>query len=193
VEGTLNLDDLIIKWPDLIINIFGVAIGGLLAYGIARWQINIQEKKQNAKDMKLLLRKFEHVCIELRDNRNSIRSLYEILRENGLVVTREQWNYYKAVADSFSLFHFHEIVRTDLVNILPNEIQFELFNSYDHVKTLYHMVHQAANLSFALHSTPSPSVDLTLPLTNLITYTNTTLSHLDYSVDLFYKHKDKNK
>ncbi|WP_199624790.1 hypothetical protein [Paenibacillus alkalitolerans] len=182
---------LLSKWPDLIINILGVLIGGLLAYVIAKWQITRQSKDKLKDDLKLLDNKYLKVCVEARDNRNTAEQLYKAIRDVGPEATLEEWHYFISIGNKLSFLYFHDILRSGLNNLLPDKVNDEMYTANEMAQNLYHYIQQCANHSFALRSIPNPKVGLNLPLENLKTYSKTVWDHLKYSVDVLYKHKDK--
>lgn len=183
------MDLILSKWPDLVINILGVLIGGLLAYGVAKWQISRQAKDKKTDDLKLLSNKFEKVCIEVRDNRNIAEQLYKTLRDVGSSATVEEWRYFITIGNKLSSFYFKDIIRTGLNELLPNNVNQELYTAHECSQDLYHFIQQCANHSFALRSIPNPKDDLSLPLNNLKTYSKTVWEKLKYSTEVLDKHK----
>lgn len=185
------LENLLSKWPDLVINILGVLIGGLLAYAIAAWQIARQAKDKKKDDILLLKYKFSKICVETRDNRNTVEQLYKALQIASKSATPQEWNYFVAIGNSLGFLYYHDIIRTGLINLLPDEVNRELYNAYDHSQDLFNFIQQCYHQSQALHSIPNPQVNLTLPQDNLKTYSKTVWDLLKHSVDILYKHKEK--
>jgi hypothetical protein len=183
-------DDLLSKWPDLLINILGVLIGGLLAYGIAKWQISRQAEDKKKEDLKLLSNKFEKACVEIRDNRNKAEHLYKAMRESSKEATVQEWNYFISIGNSLSFVYYHDIIRSGLNNLLPDSVNNELYSAYDMTQDLFNFIQQCYNQSLALRSIPNPKVALTMPQDNLKTYSKTVWDHLNRSVDILYKHKN---
>jgi hypothetical protein len=184
---------LIEKLPDLIVNIVGVAMGALLAYIVARWQINRQGKDKIHDEEQLLRIKYERLCIELRDNKNTVNQFSEALGIIGKHANSLEWEWLKSIVNALSTEYYKDLLRSGLNRRLEQTIDKEIFSSYTMIDGLYHMVHQSAKYNIALLSMSNPPVEITLPISNVATYTNTVLEHLKYSVKALYDYKDSNK
>ncbi|OMF30944.1 hypothetical protein [Paenibacillus sp. FSL H8-0259] len=177
------MNELTSKWPELTITISGVFLGAILALWLAKWQLSRQAQEKLKEERITLEHKYDRVLTELRDNRNSIKILSEALGESSIDTTREEWEYMISIANSLSLYLYHDLINTSLNKLLPPKIDKELYNSYKYVQDLNHYVYKQAKLHFALRSISNPRTQLNIPYNNLCKFTNTVLDHLDYSVN----------
>ncbi|MCL6605662.1 MAG: hypothetical protein K6T94_22595 [Paenibacillus sp.] len=178
------MDELTNKWPELVITISGVFLGAILALWLAKWQLSRQAQEKLKEEKITLQHKYDRILIELRENRDSIKVLSEALGESSVDTTHQEWEYMISIANSLSLYLYHDLINTSLNKLLYQDIDKELYNSYKYVQELYHYVHKQAKYHFALKSIPNPRTQLNTPYKNLSKFTNTVLDHLDYSVNL---------
>lgn len=183
------MDELLQKWPDLVVNILGVILGGLVAYWLARWQFKHQDRKKKKEELTFLAPIYEKLLIEVRDNRNMVNELITGVDNSHLNPSENEWKYFAAIGECFSFHYYYEINRLNLITHLPQDIREEVDNAFAFTKDLQNYINKNYTLHNALRSVPNPTMQLNVPANNLRVYTDIVKDRLDYSVKTLYAHK----
>lgn len=177
------------KWPDLVVNILGVLFSGLLAFQIAKWQVTKQTRDEVVKEKKLLALRFDRMKIEVRDNRNRVQQLLSTL-DNSNNSRMDLWEWAITIVNSFSTLDYDRFLSSGLQKYLPWDVERQLYNSYDEVIGLSHMVNQAAAAHKFYLGYSGDEQSSNQQLQNVRTYANTVLTGLKDTVILIYKHAE---
>jgi len=120
---------------ELGINIFGVIIGGLIAYKIARWKFEANEILESRNNKVLLRENIDRIRIELKKNLGIVIELKGVLdKSNNSRVEILEWG--KTYVDSFSFFAFKHLSNSHLNTFLPTSLERYIFDSYNELENL---------------------------------------------------------
>lgn len=138
------MEELLKRWPDLIITFLGVLGGGTVAYYIARWQISNQNKQKEKNEKKLLKKIIEWLKLELKDNHEMTKQLKEVLNRSD-IPDKRLWKWAISLVDSLSTKAYNYLLDNKLQKYLhrvhPN-INDQLYYSYQKIAYLSNMLKQ---------------------------------------------------
>lgn len=181
------------KWPDLVINVFGVALGFIGGWwsssSIVKWQIKKQSEDQLRKDLDTLKFLYHRATLELRDNRNKTEQLCRTI-DLSKNARKDMWEWINAIADAYLFDAYYELMRSGASRLLPSDIQNELYTSHEMIVDLIHMIKQSKAAHSFYYGYSGDENSANLLFNNTKTYSRTVFEHLKYAVDIVYKYND---
>lgn len=185
-----GLAKLINRWPDFIVTFFSILLGGLVAFWIAKWQVSKQNTATILREKELLSKLFGRVKIELQNNRNRVKQLQEALGDSkNIRVDILEWAI--TIIDSFSSNAYAALTNLGLQRNLPQSVELTLYNSYDMINNLAHMVKQTlAEIRFFWgYGGGNEKSDILYE--NIKNFSQTVLEYLENAVKIAYEYDEK--
>ncbi|MEJ6952094.1 hypothetical protein [Natronospora cellulosivora (SeqCode)] len=171
------------KIPDLLVTIFGVFIGGILTFGVAKWQISKQSKLELERDYELLKLLFNRVKLEIRDNKNTLTNLREVLGSSRHARV-DVFVWADKVADSISFEAYNKLKDSGLHRKLDIKIENEIYTSYKMTDEIFNMVKASLYKVKFYYGYGKGQEEIDKVLNDLKVHLNTVNDHLIYSINL---------
>jgi len=127
---------------DLLTDIFGVTIGGLIAFFIARWQLKRQssiEEKKKIENLKVI---FDRIKKELEKNKGILVDLKGKFRKSNNA-RKDLWNWGLTYVNSLRFHSYYNLINTGLETLLPKDIEKDIYSAYQSLEDIMHWTKQA--------------------------------------------------
>ncbi len=164
----------------LLTQFVGVLTGALLAFWVARWQLNKQDSENKAKARAYTEELFSRMKLELKDNKDLITQHFVKavnLSDNSY---DEHWYYLDVIVCGFRFDFYRSLIKQGLFKDLPKEVQEATYICYDYIRKLQLTVFRGRSHQAYCKAINSVAESKQL-LKDVQTYTRTVVAQLEHN------------